>query len=133
MATSRTMMATAAHTGNTPRIASAMIPAAIASRSATGSSTLPSSETCPVRRAIVPSTQSVAMTQPNMMRPAVVVCSSRINATKTGISAIRSAEMALGTVSTRRPEPAAGVPSLVSIRRAGRIRTGDLLTPSQTR
>ena len=127
------MIATAAHTGNTPRIASAMIPAAIARRSATGSSTLPSSETCPVRRAMVPSTQSVATTHPNMIRPAVVVSSFTISATKTGINAIRSAEMALGTVITLRLEPAAGVPSLISICRAGRIRTGDLLTPSQTR
>ena len=46
---------------------------------------------------------------------------------------MRSAEIAFGTVRTRLTEPAGvGLRSL-SIRRAGRIRTGDLLTPSQTR
>ncbi len=109
------------------------MPAAIASRSATGSSTLPSSVTWPVRLAIVPSTQSVAITTANRITPAVVVSGSTIRRKKTGISAIRENEMTFGTVSTRRLDPCGGRPSLVSIRRAGRIRTGDLLTPSQTR
>ena len=61
-AASRTRISAAAQTGNAPRTTSAINPAAIASRSATGSRILPSSDTCPVRRAIVPSTQSVATT-----------------------------------------------------------------------
>ena len=87
----------------------------------------------PVRRAIVPSTQSVATTRAKTTNPAVVVSWSTINRTNTGMSRIRTSEIALGTVATRSPDPGSGFLSLVSIRRAGRIRTGDLLTPSQTR
>ncbi len=76
----------------------AIRPAATESRSATGSSTLPSSVTWPVRRAIVPSTQSVATTAPNSRIPAAVVSSSTISQQKTGISAMRMKERTFGTV-----------------------------------
>ena len=76
-------------------------PAAIARRSAIGSRTFPSSDTCPVRLAIVPSTQSVATTTTKSTRPHAEVSSSTISAQKTGIAAIRSAEIRFGTVSTR--------------------------------
>jgi hypothetical protein len=100
-ATSRTRIRAAAHAGNAPRTTSAIRPAAIAARSATGSRTLPSSDTCPVRLAIVPSTQSVATTTPNSTMPHVVVSSSTISVQNTGIIAMRTAEMRLGTVRTR--------------------------------
>jgi len=70
---SRARIAAAAHSGKIPRSTRAISPAAIASRSATGSRILPTSDTCPVRRAIVPSTQSVATTTAKRIRPAVVV------------------------------------------------------------
>ena len=100
-ATSRTRISAAAQTGNAPRTTRAIRPAAIAARSATGSRTLPSSDTWPVRLAIVPSTQSVATTTPKRTMPQVVVSSSTISAQNTGIIAMRTAEMRLGTVSTR--------------------------------
>ena len=69
---------------------SAIRPAAIASRSATGSRIFPSSETCPVRRAIVPSTQSVATTSPNSTSAGEGgVGIVTIRTTNTGMRAIR--------------------------------------------
>jgi hypothetical protein len=53
------------------------------------------------------------------------------NQQKTGIRAMRANERMLGTVTTA--EDAGTVSVVPLIRRAGRIRTGDLLTPSQTR
>ncbi len=58
----------------------------------------------------------------------------------TGMRQMRAAEIALGMVKTfRLPDGDTGLPRPpvierhVQTRRAGRIRTGDLLTPSQTR
>jgi hypothetical protein len=50
---------------------------------------------------------------------------------KSGIAAIRTEDSRLGIVRTAEDAGTASVVPL--IRRAGRIRTGDLLTPSQTR
>ena len=96
-----------------------MIPAAIASRSATGSSTLPSSVTWPVRRAIVPSTQSVATTTANRISRLWSCPGRRSGRRRRGSCAIRNAEMTLGTVSTRRLEPACGRP-LARVHPSGR-------------
>ncbi len=77
-ATSRTRTARPAHRGRAPRTMTAMRPAPTASRSATGSRILPSSETWFVRRATYPSTQSVAATPANSSIPAISVPSCTI-------------------------------------------------------
>ena len=84
-----------------------------------------------MRRAIVPSTQSVATTAPNSRMPAIVVPSSTISQQKTGINPMRMNERTFGTVEIA-DGPGVG-PSVLLIGRAGGIRTRDLLTPSQTR
>ena len=87
--------------------------------------------TWPVRRATYPSTQSVLTTTANSSIPQILVCSLAVSQQNRGIVAMRANDRMLGTVTTAED---AGIVSVVPlIRRAGRIRTGDLLTPSQTR
>ena len=109
----------------------AMRPAPTASRSATGSRILPSSETWFVRRATYPSTQSVAATPANSSIPAISVPSCTISVTNTGISRMRRNDRRFGMV--RMADDAGSRPPVLFIGRAGRIRTGDLLSPRQTR
>src|SRR6185436_10456350 len=104
-ATSRTRIRSAAQSGKASATTRAIRPAAIASRSATGSRTLPRSETCPVARARAPSIQSVATTTTNSTSPARVVSGCTIRTTKAGIRAMRSEEMRFGIVRTRSVGP----------------------------
>ena len=92
-------------------------------RSAIGSSTLPSVDTWPKRRATYPSTQSVAPSTASRMAAAVCSCAPKSSQTKSGMHARRTKVMTLGAVKMR-PRPSSSTSTILRERPAATLACG---------